>query len=263
MATLEVSFFSHCLQRNVSFSAIVPIEDKLSTEKSTGFKTLYLLHGLGGNHKDWLANTMLAIWARGRNLAIIMPSAENKAYVDNVHTKERFGEFIGVELVEFTRALFSLSNKREDTFIGGLSMGGYGAMRNGLKYHETFGSIISLSGALAVEFLPFSNEDDPRPNRRRSFLEGVFGNLDAVAGSDMDSKALAKALLDKGAKFPEIYIACGTEDELLPQNRLYHNFFNEHNITHKYIEDAGGHEWPFWDKYIKKSLDWLNHGIDK
>jgi len=257
MATMEVSFFSHCIQRNVVFNAIMPLGNHMHSDKTKDFKTLYLLHGLGGNHHDWMNYSKIAYWARSRNLAVIMPASENKAYIDNPHTKEAYGEFIGKELVEFTRSLFPLSNKREDTFIGGQSMGGYGAVRNGLKYHETFSAIFSFAGVLAVEFLPHATEDHPRPTRRRSFFEGVFGDLSAVAGSDRDIKVLTKNILDKGAAFPKIYMACGTEDEFLPQNRLYHKFFSETGVPHEYIEDTGGHEWVFWDKYLEEVLNWL------
>lgn len=77
-----------------------------------------------------------------------MPSGENRFYLDDEKSGELYGEFIGKELVEFTRKLFPLSDKREDTFIAGLSMGGYGAIRNGLKYAENFGCVIGLSAAL-------------------------------------------------------------------------------------------------------------------
>lgn len=87
---------------------------------------------------------------RGENLAVVMPAGENAFYVDQPSIGAMHGQFIGEELVEITRKMFPLSRKREDTFIGGLSMGGFGALRNGLKYHDTFGAVICLSGALHV-----------------------------------------------------------------------------------------------------------------
>jgi len=259
MAIMEVEFFSHCLQRYVTFNAIVPVGDKAFGNVKDNFASLYLLHGLGGNYRDWLNYSKLAYHARGRNLAIFMPSAENKSYIDNPHTKEKFGEFIGTELVEFTRRLLPLSHKREDTAIGGLSMGGYGAMRNGLKYHDTFGSIISLSGALAAEILhKIATEDEPRPNRRKSSFEGVFGDLAAIPGSDMDCSALLKKLIVSDKQLPKIYMTCGTEDELLAGNRMYHKIFKDNDIAHIYNETPGGHDWLYWDEQIPAMLDWLD-----
>ena len=92
--------------------------------------------------------TRIQAWAEANDLAVIMPSGENRFYLDDEKSGELYGEFIGKELVEFTRKLFPLSDKREDTFIAGLSMGGYGAIRNGLKYAENFGCVIGLSAAL-------------------------------------------------------------------------------------------------------------------
>jgi len=260
---MDIEFYSHYLQRNVSFSAIVPVDDRTqdnSESRAHGdFATLYLLNGLHGHHRDWLNFSKLAFWARGRNVAIIMPSAENKSYVDNPHTLDRYGEFIGKELVKFSRGLLPLSHKREKTAIGGLSMGGYGAMRNGLKYHETFGAIATLSGAIAAEILLKITEEDPRFAPRKSFFEGVFGSLDAIPGSDMDCSALLKKLIASGADVPKIYMSCGTEDELLWQSRLYHKIFSEANVPHKYVEEPGGHDWLFWDKQIADVLDWFGY----
>jgi len=259
MAFIDVSFFSHCIQRNVSFSVFVPIGDKTTSSTFDGkFETLYLLHGLAGDHMDWLRYSKLAFYARGRNIAVVMPAAENKSYIDNPHTLEKFGEFIGKELVDFTRSLFPLSHKREDTAIGGFSMGAYGALRNSLKYNNTFGSAILLSGSLAAEFLSTYKFEDERPNRRRDFIEGVFGDLDAIPSSDADCSALLAKIIKNGGKLPQIYMACGTDDDFLEQNRLYHKIFKENNVPHDYIEDSGGHDWIYWDKHIGKALDWLD-----
>lgn len=83
---------------------------------------------------------------------MVMPSGDNAFYVDQPKGHNNYGEYIGQELVRLTRKMFPLSRKREDTFIGGLSMGGYGALRNGLKYSDTFGAVIALSGAHEWDF---------------------------------------------------------------------------------------------------------------
>ena len=153
MAIIEVNFISKCLMRVVTFNAIIPV-DKFGPQAENAeqkpLKTLYLLHGIFGNYTDWVNGTRIQAWAEANDLAVIMPSGENRFYLDDEKSGELYGEFIGKELVEFTRKLFPLSDKREDTFIAGLSMGGYGAIRNGLKYAENFGCVIGLSAALAA-----------------------------------------------------------------------------------------------------------------
>ena len=143
MALLEVNFFSKALMRPVTMNVILPA-DKVFFEEETEedekpFKTLYLLHGVMGNYTDWVTGTCIKRWAEEKNLAVVMPSGANMFYMDHPEVNENYSEFIGKELVKITRRMFPLSHKKEDTFIAGLSMGGYGAIRNGLKYHDTFG----------------------------------------------------------------------------------------------------------------------------
>ena len=139
MAIIEVNFISKCLMRVVTFNAIIPV-DKFGPQAENAeqkpLKTLYLLHGIFGNYTDWVNGTRIQAWAEANDLAVIMPPVK-PLLPRRRKSGELYGEFIGKELVEFTRKLFPLSDKREDTFIAGLSMGGYGAIRNGLKYAET------------------------------------------------------------------------------------------------------------------------------
>jgi S-formylglutathione hydrolase FrmB len=166
-----------------------------------------------------------------------------------------YADFFGRELVEITRELFPLSVNREDTFIGGLSMGGYGAIRTGLKYHNTFGAIAGLSAALAIEDFAKLKNNSPTLIARRSYFESVFGDLNKIIGSDKDPKALISEM--KKTDIPKIYLACGIEDFLIEHSRSFHKFLSEQKITHTYEEGAGAHDWKFWDEYILKVLDWL------
>ena len=135
MALVQVNFISKMLSRTVTFNAIIPLdkisfgEEEVAEEKP--LKTLYLLHGAFGNYTDYLSGTRIQRWAEEHNLAVIMPSGENQFYVDKPSRGENYGAYVADELVEFTRKMFPLSHKKEDTFIAGLSMGGYGALING------------------------------------------------------------------------------------------------------------------------------------
>ncbi|MCL2839781.1 MAG: alpha/beta hydrolase-fold protein [Defluviitaleaceae bacterium] len=262
MAIAQVHFFSRSLSRQVTVNAIVPVgkfhmPDMPEREKKP-FKTLYLLHGIFGNYTDWMVGTRIASWAEERNLAVIMPSGDNSFYVDHEKSGAMYGDYFGRELVEVTREMFPLSDKREDTFIGGLSMGGFGALRNGLKYHETFGAIAALSSALVLDNAVHSTNDTPTIIGRRGYYESVFGDLDKLLGSDKDPKALLTALKESGASIPKLYIACGTEDSLIEANRGYHKFLEDNHVEHTYVEGTGAHTWEFWDEYILKVLHWLS-----
>lgn len=261
MAQIQVNYFSGALMRQVTFQAIVPV-DKMTfpgspVREKKPYKTLYLLHGIFGNYTDWMTGTRIERWAQENDLVVIMPSGDNSFYVDNEAAGAMYGEFIGRELVEMTRRMFPLSDKREDTFIGGLSMGGYGAMRNGLKYADTFGYIISLSGKVLIDDALDATNDTPTIIGRRSYYESCFGDLNQLIGSDKDNKALIQKLIAEEKPIPKIYMAIGTDDFLLEDNRSFHAFLTEQGVDVDYFEGPGAHEWDFWDRWIKNALEWL------
>ena len=249
MALIQFTYVSNVLLRSVQVQVILPA-DKLTPAGEymplKKYKTLYLLNGLWGSHVDWVSGTRIQRWAEERDLAVVMPAGENSFYVDRPGFHTDYGKWIGEELVEITRRMFPLSHKREDTFIGGLSMGGYGAMRNGLKYNDTFGQIISLSPALGM----FENGPSP-------FL-GMLGRTEEdweeVVNSDVNPRWLIKNL--KGEK-PGVYLACGLQDELLPGSQLYRKLLTEAGYKLHYVEDKGRHDWDYWDHHIRLALDWL------
>lgn len=261
MALIQVNFMSMSLMRTVPVNVILPVDKRtfkgIPVREEQPYKTLYLLHGIFGNYTDWVSGTNIQRWAEEKDLAVIMPSGDNSFYVDNPGVNNYYGEFIGKELVEITRKMFPLSCKREDTYIAGLSMGGYGALRNGLKYHDTFGCIAALSAALITDGIEKRTDDVPFFVDSRSYAEGCFGDLTKVADSDMNPEWLAKKLAKEKADIPGIYMACGEKDPLLGKNRDFRDYLKSLYIDVTFEEGPGAHEWDFWNRYIKKVLDWL------
>lgn len=258
MAVIQMNYFSKSLMRTVDVNVILPIDhldmDTKTYHYKTPFKTLYLLHGIFGDHNDWMYNTNIKRWANDHNLCVVMPSGENMFYVDNKITQKFYGEFVGKELVEMTRQSFPLSCKKEDTFIAGLSMGGYGAIINGIKYHETFGYVAGLSSALLID--NWANVIKPlihSPNVK-AYYDTIFEDVSHIIGSDQDYHAL---VLKHQDHLPHFYLCVGTEDALLPANREFYQFLKEHHADITYSEGPGAHEWDFWNTYIQKVLDWL------
>lgn len=261
MALIQVNFLSKSLMRTVPLNVILPV-DKLTfpgvpEREDKPFKTLYLLHGIFGNYTDWVSGTNIQRWAEEKDLAVVMPSGDNMFYVDQENAHNYYGELIGQELVEMTRKMFPLSHKREDTFIAGLSMGGYGAIRNGLKYHDTFGYIGGLSSAMLIDGLEERTNEEPLFINRKDFAESFFGDLSKVKESDKNPEWLVKKLVEEQAELPKIYLACGTEDSLLAPNQKFRNFLQASGVDVTYEEGPGDHEWDFWNRYIKKVIDWL------
>jgi len=249
MALIQFTYVSNVLLRSVPVQVILPA-DKLAPDGSylplKKYKTLYLLHGLLGSHVDWVSGTRIQRWAEERDLAVVMPSGENSFYLDRPGFHTEYGKFIGEELVQITRRMFPLSDKREDTFIGGLSMGGFGAMRNSMKYSETFSNIIALSPALHL----FEGEPEPAC--------GLLGKSpdqwEEIKNSDVNPRWLLKQL---GEQKPRVYLACGDRDELVSSTRLYEKLLTEAGVELHSVVDEGAHEWDYWDRHIKLALEWL------
>jgi len=264
MALFNVSFMSMALHRTVPVTVILPT-DKVYFEGQTPrpsdkpFKTLYLLHGILGSEQDWVTGTRIQRWAEARDLAVVMPAGENSFYVDHDWSGERYSQLIGEELIDFTRKTFPLSRERADTYIGGLSMGGYGALYNGLKYHQTFGAIVALSAALQIkdDMTQWPTSADWFAGTRQ-FWQGVFGpNLSQVGNSDFNPKVLVRRLLAEKVTLPAIYQAIGEQDDLLAVNQEFDAFLTQMGVAHTYVTGAGAHEWDFWDRYLHQALDWL------
>lgn len=257
MAMMQISFFSASMKREVTFNALLPL-DQPEKEHEAGkpLKSLYLLHGYCGSHTDWVSFSRIRELSDRYRIAVFMPAGENRFYLDDEESELKVGEYVGRELVAFTRRMFPISREREDTFIGGLSMGGYGALRNGLYYAETFGRIIALSSALITYHVAGMRPGHHNGIAGYGYYRSVFGDLDQVLGSDKDPEELIRRLKAGGSSIPEIYMACGTEDFLLDVNVRLHGFLAEEGVEHTYKETPGAHTWDFWNEKIGDALEW-------
>lgn len=264
MAYITVNFISEALMRTVTVNVILPADKivfpGMPEPTYEDFPTLYLLHGVFGNHTDWVNGTRVQRWAEEKGLAVVMPAGENAFYLDHEATHANYGDFVGRELPEVMRRMFHLSSRREDTFIAGLSMGGYGALRNGLKYHETFGRVAGFSSALIIEGIEKRTDETPFFIETRSYVEDLFGDLDEVWESDKNPLWIARQIVEQGAELPELYMACGTNDSLYDVNVRFREGFEELGAKVTWDEAPYGHEWDFWDLELKKLIDWLPLG---
>jgi len=250
---------SKCLQRRTSISVILPADNihfLNDTEEIVPkpYKTLYLLHGLYGSDDIFLANTSVQKFAEDNGIAIVIPCGDNSFYIDNEKSHAYYGEYVGCELLDITRNIFPLSDKREDTFIAGFSMGGYGAIRNGLKYYENFSKIGMISAALITDDI-VNYTDNNNVLKSRDFYESIFGDLKDVIGSDADPKYLINNCPD----IPDIFMACGIDDFLFEKNADFYRFLKENNINSTFIGGDGEHTWEFCDKYVK---EFIKHCFD-
>ncbi len=262
MAVFSCDYFSVARKGFVSFSVILPIDPPPVGMNpvqyvSGPFPTIYLLHGYSGNRNSWLYNAQVMEWAAKYGYAVVMSDGTNRFYLDNEETGELYGEFIGKELVEVTRRMFPLSTLREETVIAGISMGGFGAIRNGLKYADTFGAVIGHSSALITDEVSAMLPGTGNAIAPYSYYRHTFGDLGKLLGSDKDPKHLAQTCLSGGESIPRLFVACGSEDFLFQQNCDFHEYLVSIGYPHEWWVKPGIHDFDFWNQSMQASMDWL------
>lgn len=255
MALLHVDFFSESLGMAVEMDVILPQQTSgqigmVGAAPAEKCQTLYLLHGMSDNQTIWGRRTSIERYVAEYGLAVVMPTTYLGWYTDMAHGLPYF-QFVSKELVEVCQRMFPmLSEKREDTFVAGLSMGGYGALKLGLLASNTFSHAASLSGALDIgeicEHLP--------PGEERLFLE-VFGDPKTARGSENDLFAAAEKL-PKDER-PRVFIWCGTEDFLYAHSARMHRHLDSLQYDLTYTQGPGDHQWVYWDQQIQTVLAWL------
>jgi S-formylglutathione hydrolase FrmB len=257
MALLTCEFFSDSLELSVTMRVILPQPTKTHAHHYPGktmtppHPTLYLLHGLGDNSAAWTRQTSLERYVWKKNLAVVMPEVHRSFYADMVRGN-RYWTFVSEELPRVCRRFFPLSDRREDNFVAGLSMGGYGAFKLALTHPDRFCAAASLSGALDR-----TRRMDVSDKMTEEF-RNVFGDLSAYPGSGNDLLYLASELAISRKPRPALFQCCGTADFVYPENVAYKDHLNALNIDLTYREHPGReHDWGYWDQTIQDVLEWL------
>lgn len=260
MASIHLKIYSAALKTrtnvNVFLPSLLPDQNGFNKREHdfdtfydthTDFPVLYLLHGTYGDEGDWQRFTRIEDYARNHNLAVVMPYGENSCY-RNTKAGKDYETYITKELPKVIQWMFPVSKRREDTFIGGLSMGGMGAVKLGLEHPEIYGYTIGLSTGI-----------DMTKNMQSEFSvwSHAFEGTKTGKGSDSDLYAIA----DKAVKAPEktkLYLAVGTEDFLYEDNCKFHEHLNEIGYEHIFSTGKGIHNFDFWDPQIRTVIEtWL------
>jgi putative tributyrin esterase len=249
MAFIQCSFHSHVLDIAASMNVVLPQRDDPADRRR--FPCLFLLHGLSDDHTIWSRRTSIERYAEARGIAVVMPAGGRGFYVDNA-AGPRWGSFVADEVPAVARAFFPLSDRREDTFIAGLSMGGYGAFRIALAHPDRFAAAGSFSGALDMAHRP----DNPDPGWTAE-LTKIFGDLARMPGSSNDLFALARRLTPTDRRRLRLFQCCGTEDFLYDANVRFRDHAGSLGLELTYEEGPGTHEWGYWDAVVQRFLDWL------
>ncbi len=237
----ERVFHSNALARDMQYSIVLP---KGYAQNNRRYPVLYLLHGLHGDHRSWVARTNLARYAEPLDLIIVMPDAGDSWYTDSAtNSHDRFEEYIARDLPAVIDATYRTIPLREGRFAAGLSMGGYAAMKLALKYPQQFSLVASLSGAFNAP------TDLDRTEEYRAKLVEVFGPADSQTRTDNDLYQLAGK--SDPARLPYLFLTCGTGDQFLSANRDFVALLQKQKVPYEYHEMPGKHEWKYWDTHVQ------------
>ncbi|WP_282935867.1 alpha/beta hydrolase family protein [Paenibacillus sp. RC67] len=251
MAWLHMHYHSETLRMPVPMEVLLPqhVAGGSREVKDPGpYQTLYLLHGMSDNHTAWMRRTSIERYVEGLPLAVVMPAGHLGFYTDMAKGRDYF-QFLTEELPSLCERQFRLSSSREDRFIAGLSMGGYGAMKAGLLAADKYRAAASFSGALDVAFM--YNRISP------SLASEIFGDKESVQGSVNDLFTAAQNLSQSEQPRPDLYMWCGTEDFLYDSNVRFRDHARALGLPLTYEEGPGDHEWKYWDTCIERVLQWL------
>ncbi|MBX3283313.1 MAG: esterase family protein [Acidobacteria bacterium] len=243
----EEKLASKLMAREMPYRVILPAE--YDAAKAERFPVIYLLHGLYGHYTNWTDKTKVAEYAAAYRFVIVMPEGGDGWYVDSpLSPNEKYESYIVKELIPEVDAKFRTKADRSDRIVAGLSMGGYGALKFGLKDPDLFTLVGSFSGAFGTS--DFTEKTAGEIGKK---VDSVFGPLDSDTRRANDVFLLIGAVAD-AKKLPFIYLSCGTEDFLFASNRDLDSLLVKQKLPHEYREHPGIHDWAFWDDQIREFL---------
>jgi putative tributyrin esterase len=244
----DASFHCASLNRMMHYRVLLPANYDVSAQR---YPTLFLLHGLYGDYKNWSTLTSLVKYARNLNLIIAMPDAGNSWYVDSAtNPADRYEDYIVQDFIREIDAHYRTKPERSARAVAGLSMGGYAAVKFALKYPDMFSYVGGISAALdAAEDL-----DQTHPEFRDG-LQKAYGEAGNPARQQNDVFPLLAAADIKA--LPYFYLDCGSDDMFLGVNRRFVVQLQQLKIPYEFHEMPGGHEWKYWDGAIQRFLNVL------
>jgi putative tributyrin esterase len=247
-----IQFQSKLTNARLPYNVILPPDYRASN--ATRYPVLYLLHGFGGHYSDWVTHANVADYAAQYRLIVVMPEGNNGWYTDSAGVaSDKYESYILKELIPDVQKRYRTIEARYGRAVAGLSMGGYGALKLGLKSPDTFVFVGSLSGALAA---PAWTEDDLKNLKAiRDSVFSVFGSVGSETRKANDIYEMTRGLsAARIAALPYIYLDCGTEDFLMGLNQQFAALLREKKIPHEYRELPGDHNWAYWDQQVPEVL---------
>ena len=243
---------SKLMGREMPYRVVLP-SDYGNEKSSERFAVIYLLHGLTGHFDNWTDKTKLAEYIATRRMIVVTPEGENGWYTDSAtKSTDKYESYIIKELIPEIDKNFRTDATRDQRAVAGLSMGGYGAIKFGLKYPEMFSLAGSFSGAIGAATIT----EKTVPGAIGKSVDAIFGPAGGEARKSNDPFLMIRnASPDQIKKFPFLYIDCGTEDFLFKNNRDFVELLLEKNVPHEFRQLPGGHNWKYWNAQVDEFIE--------
>jgi S-formylglutathione hydrolase FrmB len=268
MALINCTFYAETLGLSTTITVILPHfsihktdsknvsgNPKLKTPNVSDnlkLRTLYLLHGIQDDHTAWVRQTAIERYAAPYGIAVVMPAVQRSFYTDMAFGGA-YESFMVDELPKICRYYFPLSDVREDNYIAGLSMGGYGAFKLALNYPEKYYAAASFSGVLDI----VSEANNPPVMYKQDFIN-TFGIDPPIGGTKHDLCFAAQNCIIERKPIPRLYQCCGDQDYLYPNNIAFRDFALQKGLPLTWQADPGySHSWDYWDLCIQRVLPWM------
>ncbi len=260
MAFIQCNFFSEALGKCCGMNVVIPQpvgSGQIGIASASGrtlYPVLYLLHGLSDDYTIWMRRTSIERYAAARNLVIVMPDGGRSFYTD-MKFGGKYWTFLSEELPKLVCGFFPVSPAREDTFVAGLSMGGYGALKLALRRPDRFAAAGALSAVTDINTFLTRIRETPGSNGEGDFF---FGPVDRAPDADDLFVLSEQCAALPAAQRPKLTQFCGTEDFLYQDNVRFRDHMQRLGaFDYRYFEAPGSHTWEFWDTYIQEILAWL------
>ncbi len=256
MGLMHFSFLPQSLGFHTNVYVILPHD---SSKAIKPYKVLYLLHGGAGNAQDWIRYTSIERYAEENDFAVVMPEVGGSSfYADMVHGYKYY-TYLTEELPMVLNCFLPLSDKREDRFVAGLSMGGYGAYKWAFDQPEYFIAAGNLSGFSFTEEI-FNEDVGPLSKEAKQGEKGIcslaWGSYEKMLGTKNDTRNMVENAKKNNLDLPRMYAAIGTEDFSYELGKRYIEFMKDNGIEVTYEEMPGAHEWKVWDSAINNFIRW-------
>ena len=244
---------SKLIGKTLPYNIILPRD--YNTARTSRYPVIYLLHGLGGHYNDWLVRTNIADYAAWYRLIIVMPEGDNSWYIDSTHVPtDKYESYILLELIPDVQERYRTIEARYGRAVAGLSMGGYGSFKFGLKYPDRFAFVGSVSGAFGAT--NYTENETGKGATWETFLR-VFGPVGSETRQKNDLfELLQQVTPGQVTSLPYFYFDCGTEDapRIFNANHELDERMLQKKVPHEYRELPGNHSWGYWDSQVQEVL---------